>query len=395
VHLKGSFQAMTRPDMDMLDQYAECASGAWGIELPERLLWEGFVMRQDISHPPGWETGRPSEPAFMDLNLHAVRERGEPSTCIWQYDAGDPMNPRGLLIAYEEDEVKPVASDLDAFLIGSRGVDFEPLPDDQCELVRWLFKNIEGVLADPQPAGWTKRWLEVLKKEGAAGFHPELPKYGFGDPTSYDIMAKAVHRLGLSGAVRHGAECFNFYFPQELDEEFLVVWEGFPSVPWQYLSQSQLKEFLLMRVPDGYSFPLNPKWLLCDEGWWDVFTALQQSEAAKTALDAWFPGDLRERMAAVRAAYPRVFAPQQTASQPVENIEPDKAEWELSRFFALQRAKVKLRALHRMRQAADPSSRQPRPTQADEAEPEAPAAPEAPPDAATGSSPPATPEVPP
>jgi hypothetical protein len=129
--------------MDMLDQYAECASGAWGIELPERLLWEGFVMRQDISHPPGWETGRPSEPAFMDLNLHAVRERGEPSTCIWQYDAGDPMNPRGLLIAYEEDEVKPVASDLDAFLIGSRGVDFEPLPDDQCELVRWLFKNIE------------------------------------------------------------------------------------------------------------------------------------------------------------------------------------------------------------------------------------------------------------
>eukprot|EP00966_Prymnesium_polylepis_P009510 219513-Prymnesium_polylepis.2 len=79
-----------------------------------------------------------------------------------------------------------------------------------------------------------------------------------------------------------------------------------------------------MRVPDGYSFPLNPKWLLCDEGWWDVFTALQQSEAAKTALDAWFPGDLRERMAAVRAAYPRVFAPQQTASQPVENIEPDK-----------------------------------------------------------------------
>ena len=26
------------------------------------------------------------------------------------------------------------------------------------------------------------------------------------------------------GAVRHGAECFNFYFPQELDPEFLVVW---------------------------------------------------------------------------------------------------------------------------------------------------------------------------
>ena len=30
-----------------------------------------------------------------------------------------------------------------------------------------------------------------------------------------------------AGAVRHGAECFNFYFPQELDREYLVIYEGF------------------------------------------------------------------------------------------------------------------------------------------------------------------------
>ena len=30
--------------------------------------------------------------------------------------------------------------------------------------------------------------------------------------------------------MRHAAECFNYYFPQELDEEFLVLWHGFDQV---------------------------------------------------------------------------------------------------------------------------------------------------------------------
>ena len=41
--------------------------GAIGLDIPERLMWEALVVRQDISHKPGWETGRPSEPAFMDM----------------------------------------------------------------------------------------------------------------------------------------------------------------------------------------------------------------------------------------------------------------------------------------------------------------------------------------
>ena len=97
-----------------------------------------------------------------------------------------------------------------------------------------------------------------------------MPLYGFGDPQSYDIMAKAVEQLRFCGAVRHGAECFNFWFPQELDERFLVVWDGFVSygarVPWRYVDRQGLRDFLLGRVEDGYAFPLNPKWVLCDEG---------------------------------------------------------------------------------------------------------------------------------
>ena len=40
---------------------------------------------------------------------------------------------------------------------------------------------------------------------------PFFTRYGFGDPKSYDLMAKAVERLHFCGAVRHGAECFNFW----------------------------------------------------------------------------------------------------------------------------------------------------------------------------------------
>jgi hypothetical protein len=37
-------------------------------------MWEACVVRQDISHQPGWETGRPSEPDYMELNLRSTRE---------------------------------------------------------------------------------------------------------------------------------------------------------------------------------------------------------------------------------------------------------------------------------------------------------------------------------
>jgi hypothetical protein len=66
------------------------------------------------------------------------------------------------------------------------------------------------------------RWLSILKEEAAKGFHPNLPPYGFGDPISYGLIGKIVDEMKSCGAVRHGAECFNFYFPQELDPDFLV-----------------------------------------------------------------------------------------------------------------------------------------------------------------------------
>lgn len=329
-------------------------SSVYGLEVPERVLWEAYVVRQDISDPPGWETGRPSEPGFMDLNLRAVRDNSEPRAVIWQDDGQDPMNPRRLLVAHEEiDWVKPVASDIDAFLIGSKGMAFgEPLPPEQLQQIEWLLERIELVLSTPAKEGWNRRWLEVLKESVAGGqVRSEMPRYGYGDPQSYNIMKKAVQRLKFCGGVRHGAECFNYWFPQELDEEFLVVWEGFQSygsqMPWRYVDQAGLRSFLLGRLEDGFAFPLNPKWILCDEGWAEIFHAIRAAPHARRCLETWLPpaSGLAERILQIAALHPEGFKPLNPNGEQVDQLDSDAAEWELSRHLVLKRAKVKLRAI--------------------------------------------------
>ena len=89
---------MDDPMISLLDELGP------GLEMPERLFFEACIVRQDISHRPGWETGRPSEPAYLDLNFQATRELSghHPRVVVLQYDKDEPMNPNGLLVAYEE-----------------------------------------------------------------------------------------------------------------------------------------------------------------------------------------------------------------------------------------------------------------------------------------------------
>ncbi|KAK3247033.1 hypothetical protein CYMTET_43457 [Cymbomonas tetramitiformis] len=346
--------SMDDPQIHLIDGIPE----AYGVDIPERLFAEAFIVRQDISHEKDWETGRASEPAFMDLNFHATREGQLPKAVIWQYDHLRPLNPRGLLVAYEEERVRPVASDLDAFLIGTSGMGFEALPEDQIEMLRWLINHVEGVLSEPQPHGWTKRWLDVLKAESKIGFHPVIPKYGYGDPTSTSVMMKAVEGLNMTGAVRHGAECFNFYFPQELDHEYLIVWEGFKNLPWRYLNEPGLREFLSERISDGFSFPLNPKWILCDAGWRKVFEELLASEGAKEALDAWYPPNsgVRERLEEISKIYPEGFKPILKEGEEFVEMDQDLADFELKRYQTLQRARRKLKVILMFRSLSFSSS---------------------------------------
>lgn len=333
--------------MEVINAYApKC----YGLVVPEQVLWEGLVIRSPtgISREPGtagepYVTGRPSVPQFQDMNLDALRKPHLPHTprlVLWQFDDeqaeyDDPCNPLTLLMAYEEEKFKrvlPVVSDLDCFLIGTRGVNYEePLPSDQQKVLEWSIDQIEGILASQQQQrafkSWTQKWLDVLKTSAIKkGFKPKIPALGFSDPKTKLIMKNAITRLSETGAVRHGAECFNFYFPQDLDDEFLVISDYLPGqeLSWTYVDTYGLMGILSEKLDHGYTFPLNPKWVLCDDpGWKILWDKLMASDEANTrgALSAWYPNDIRQKIEHICQMHPHGFI----VPEPYETAAPAAA----------------------------------------------------------------------
>ncbi|OLQ03120.1 cAMP-dependent protein kinase regulatory subunit [Symbiodinium microadriaticum] len=179
--------AWTGDDRDHAITLDDSYPDAFGARVPETLMRMVYIDKQDIQFQAGWETGRHSEPAFMDMNLHAVRdEKSNPRVVLYQYDATNPMNPHGLLIAYAEEwttphsskvvrTVKPVVSDFDTFTVGSKGMRYERLPPDQMELELWSLDRTREILNQPNSDSWTSRWLKVLSEAAKQGRRPEIP----------------------------------------------------------------------------------------------------------------------------------------------------------------------------------------------------------------------------
>lgn len=281
----------------------------FGLDMPEALIREAYIIKADLTPVMGWETGRRSEPFLMDANMHAIRGKSDPQVCLYQFDESDSLNPRGLLIAYAEKFVKPVVSDFDTFTVGSKGMKYEELPPEQSSIITWLLQNAREVMADPDHNPWMSRWIQVLEREGAKGFHPVFPKYGFGDPVSYRLIGHVVQQTSPCGAVRHGAECCNFYFPQDLDEDYLLVWHGFPDKPWDYKDEPGLRKFLEERIADGHQFPINPVWPVRDKGWFEVYDALRATPEGRDCLEKWFPASINyaEIVDQMRKDFPEGF----------------------------------------------------------------------------------------
>mmetsp|Transcript_22170 Transcript_22170/g.39882 ORF Transcript_22170/g.39882 Transcript_22170/m.39882 type:complete len:611 (+) Transcript_22170:70-1902(+) len=338
---------MDDPQIHLLDSHAP---KDFGLDVPELLLREAYITRQDITPPKGWEPGRASESAFMDMNFIALREPKEPKVVVFQHDSENAMNPWGLVMAYEERSVMPVVSDFDPFLFGSTGVQYDPITKEHQDLVQWCIAGCQNLIGSGVAETWTSSWLQLLKLEGSRGFHPKIPKYGFGDATSYQIVDDLVKSTAFCGAVRHGAECFNWYFPQELDSEFLVIWDGFGEfTPWKYLGEADLRSFLLERIKDKYSFPMNPAWLIRDPGWYDVLQAQRNSPSCQETLKSWFPADsgILEQLDEIHAEFPngKITEPTPDDPQAINSMErADLAELKLRRHLALKRAKRKMRA---------------------------------------------------
>jgi len=230
-----------------------------------------YLMQPDLSPMVGWETGRPSEPSLMDANLCALRYTSLPPVVLYQNDTMDPLNPLGLLMAYAETNwVKPVVSDMDALLIGSKGFRYKPHTEEQVRLSKWSLEKLGSILESPSAMSWHQRWVQVMKEEKAKGFIASVPKYGFGDPSSEAITVEVVAATIDCGAVRHGAECFNYLAPQIMDDNFLIIWDGYTDPPWQAVTEPELRQFLIDRVKDGFTFPIHPMWPVRDEGWYEV-----------------------------------------------------------------------------------------------------------------------------
>merc|ERR1712110_365446 len=100
--------------------------------------------------------------------------------------------------------------------------------------------------------------------------------------------------------------------PQELDKEYLVVWGGYGSLeekPWKYMNEPDLRAFLMDRVADDFSFPINPAWPMRDKGWYDVLQAVRANPATSKRLHAWYPPScgILETVDRVHAKYPEGF----------------------------------------------------------------------------------------
>ena len=168
---KALLYELDTPVVDTIDDYIH--SSSYGLQLPARLFWETFVVRQDIGRERGsqYDTGRPSIPSFQNKNFEALFAKSQPYSpvpVLWQNAGGDPklsLNPFELLMAYEEHgRVFPVVSDFDAFLVGSKRISFhKPLPENQVTTLKWCIRQIKEVLAARGPENWTSRWLEKLE----------------------------------------------------------------------------------------------------------------------------------------------------------------------------------------------------------------------------------------
>lgn len=142
---------------------------------------------------------------------------------------------------------------------------------------------------------------------------------------------------------------FNYYFPQELDEEFLIVSDMLPgNVKWKYVNVNELQGFLGDMIDEGFTFPLNPKWVLCDPNWKRIYDHLSESTApdVQDSLSIWYPPEtgVREKFEAVCAKHPDGYVFEGDGEM-CGTEAMDLATLQLKRYLTLQRAKRKLRAV--------------------------------------------------
>ena len=170
--------------------------------------------------------------------------------------------------------------------------------------------------------------------------------------TSHKTCALCAHVWGCQNYA--GPETFNYGFPQELDNEYLVISDHFSGVPWKYVDSAELIAILCERIDKGFTFPLNPKWILCDPGWKVVYDRLLAScrPNVQDAIDVWYPPEVRDKIARISSLYPGGFkwqpltaAVARSSSGADIGVKTDLAMLELRRFLTRQNGQRNLKTI--------------------------------------------------
>ena len=113
-----------------------------------------------------------------------------------------------------------------------------------------------------------------------------------------------------------------------------MISDEFCGIPWRYTDAKGLIEILCEKVENGFTFPLNPKWILCDNGWKRVYDKLRASKKAnvRDSLNIWYPKEIREKIEDISAKYPQGFVDTGAFSARSSQIRADLAELELKRY---------------------------------------------------------------
>ena len=98
-----------------------------------------------------------------------------------------------------------------------------------------------------------------------------------------------------------------------MTKEFLLISDTLRPVPWLYVNVTELQQILSQKIAEGFVFPLNPKWVLCDSGWKKLYDELMASDAlyADLSKDVWYPpfSGVRDRIDAIHNKHPHGFRP--------------------------------------------------------------------------------------
>ena len=114
-----------------------------------------------------------------------------------------------------------------------------------------------------------------------------------------------------------------------------MISDVFDGIPWRYTNARGLIHILCEKIDQGFTFPLNPKWVLCDKGWRRVYDKLLASQKpnVQDSLSIWYPNKIRDRIVEISAKHSRGFVDTSKSSHQSSGVKADLAQLELLRYI--------------------------------------------------------------